>query len=448
MKRRRACPECDLVVTLPPLRAGESASCPRCNRELTYRPRAPAERVLAYCVAALVMLFLTLPFAFMQFDLGSAQQTIVLLDTAAAFRNSAWPVLAILIIATIIVLPGLYLLAVAYVYTGIAARRYLPGSVWLARALSQIKPWLMTDVFLVGVLVSLVKLLSLAVVSLGPSFWAFCGYVVCMVKTVANIDSDWMWFALKGEPKAPFVARPGQDALAQGVVGCPTCGLLNRVEQGYCRRCARKIRIPGRHSVQQTSSLLIAATILYIPANVYPMMHTNSLNGSTTSTILGGVWQMFEYGSYFVAAVIFFASIVIPVAKILVLSWLCYVVVHASAIPPQKRMRWFRVVELIGRWSMIDVFVVAVMVALIQAGVLLSIQPGPAALAFAAVVVLTMLAAMTFDPRALWQPQRAELAAWLSSKSASKLTPQLSSELSSELSPELSKKEELHDRAL
>ena len=189
MKRRRACPECDLVVVLPPLRAGDAASCPRCRRELTYRPRAPAERVLAYCFSALVMLVLTLPFAFMQFDLGSTHQTIVLLDTATAFRNSDWPILAVLIIATIIILPGLYLLAVAYVYTGIAMRQYLAGSLWLARALSHLKPWLMTDVFLVGVLVSLVKLVSVANISLGPSFWAFCIYVFFMVKTVSGIEA-------------------------------------------------------------------------------------------------------------------------------------------------------------------------------------------------------------------------------------------------------------------
>lgn len=409
MKRRRACPECDLVVTLPPLHAGEAASCPRCNRELTYRPKAPAERVLAYCIAALVMLLLTLPFTFMQFTLSSTQQEIVLLDTAMAFRSSEWPALAVVIVATIIILPGMYLTAVAYVYAGIASRRYWTGSVWLARALSHIKPWLMTDVFLVGVLVSLVKLVSMASISLGPSFWAFCGYVFFMVKTVSNVDADWMWFALKREPKTPYIAMSGKTAWAQGLVGCHICGLLNRVEQGHCRRCARKIRVPGRYSVEHTIGLLIAASILYIPANVYPMMRTQSVMGSTDSTILGGIWQMVELGSYLVAAIIFFASIVIPVAKIAVLGWLCYVVLKAPPMSQRRRMRWYRIVEFIGRWSMIDVFVVAIMVALIQAGLLLSIQPGPAALAFAAVVILTMMAAMTFDPKALWQPERVSL---------------------------------------
>lgn len=407
LRRCRACPECDLVVKLPPLRQNEAASCPRCNRELTYRSRAPAERVLAYALGATIMLLLTLLFPFLTFSLNGMQESIVLLDAAFALRNHDWPVLAVLIALTIIVLPGMYLAAVAYVYAGIAARQYWPGSVWLARAITHIKPWLMTDVFLVGVLVSLVKLMGLASLSLGWSFWAFCGYVILLVKTVSNVDSDWLWFALQQEPEAPQGTQLGREAWHQGLIGCSICGLLNSADTRHCRRCSRRIRIPGSYSTQRTLALLVAAAILYIPANTYTMMSTLSVVGRTDSTILGGIWQMVEQGSYLVAAIIFFASVVIPVAKIGVMLWLCYVVSYARPMSMHKRAMWYRTSEFIGRWSMIDVFVVAIMVALIQAGVILSILPGPAAIAFAAVVILTMLAVMSFDPKSLWQPQRA-----------------------------------------
>lgn len=406
MKRRRACPACDLVVVLPSLRPGEAASCPRCHCEMTYRGHAPAERVLAYASSALVMLILTLPFTFLTFTLSGMTEQIVLLDTAFALRANDWPLLAVLIAATILVLPGLYLLAVSYVYASISARRCWPGSLWLGRAITHIRPWLMTDVFLVGVLVSVVKLLGMADISLGPSFWAFCVYVVCMVKTVSHVDTDWMWFALKGEPKSPFVTVAGQSAWEQGLVGCSLCGLLNRAEQGHCRRCVRKIQLPGPQRTEWTLALLTTAAILYIPANLYPMMRTETVGGVVESTILGGVWQMMEMGSYLVAAVIFIASVVIPLAKIGILGWLCFSLRREPSKSVAQRARLYRVTELIGRWSMIDVFVVAVMVALIQAGVLLSIYPGPAAMAFAAVVILTMIAAMTFDQKAIWNPQR------------------------------------------
>ncbi|RUO33867.1 paraquat-inducible protein A [Aliidiomarina soli] len=406
MKRRRACPECDLVVALPALKAGQAANCPRCKRELTYRAHAPAERVLAYALSALIMLAFTMPFSFMSFALGGQAQDIVLLDTATAFRSNDWPLLSILIAATVLVLPGLYLIAVVYVYSAVALRQYWMGAIWLARAISSIKPWLMTDVFLVGVLVSLVKLLGMADIQLGMSFWAFCGYVILLVKTVSNIDTDWMWFALRHEAKTPYVAKAGVDALSQGLVGCDSCGLLNRIEQGHCRRCFRKLRMPGRHRIEWCLALLLTASILYIPANLYPMMRTVTVGGTVDSTIIGGVWQMAEMGSYLVAAIIFFASIIIPIAKIAVLSWLCFVIRRPQPLSVERRVYWYRVVEFIGRWSMIDVFVVAIMVALIQAGALLSIYPGPAAMAFAAVVVLTMLAAMAFDPKALWHPER------------------------------------------
>ncbi|RUO26835.1 paraquat-inducible protein A [Aliidiomarina minuta] len=417
-KRWRACPECDLVVALPALRAGHSASCPRCRRELTYRARMPAERVLAYASAAIVMLLLTLPYPFLTFSLGGMQENIILLDTVTALRQSDWPLLGLLIAMSIIVLPGMYLLAVAYVYGSVASRHYWPGSVWLARAISHIKPWLMTDVFLVGVLISLVKLLTLADIGFGWSFWAFCGYVVLMAKTVSNVDSDWLWFALQDEPAPPTGTQLGEEAWSQHLVGCNICGLLNRPEDIHCRRCARKIRIPGSHSVERTVALLVTAAILYVPANVYIMMSTITVGGVVESTIMGGVVQMLEMGSYLVAAVIFFASIVIPVLKIVVLGWLCYVVRYGQPMSMQRRARWYRVTEFIGRWSMIDVFVVAIMVALIQAGVILSISPGPAAAAFAAVVILTMLAAMSFDPKALWQPARVNTQAqeWIDEK--------------------------------
>lgn len=410
-RRCRACPECDLVVKLPTLRQNEAASCPRCNRELTYRSRAPAERVLAYALAAIVMLILTLLFPFLTFSLNGMQESIVLVDTVFALRSHDWPVLAVLIALTIIVLPGLYLAAVAYVYAGVAARHYWPGSVWLARAITHIKPWLMTDVFLVGVLVSLVKLMGMASITLGWSFWAFCGYVVLVVKTVSNVDSDWLWFALQKEPPVPPGTRVGVEAWQQGLVGCSVCGLLNSADTSHCRRCSRSIRVPGAHSTQRTVALLLAAAILYVPANLYTMMSTVSVAGRTDSTIIGGILQMIDMGSYLVAVIIFFASVVIPVAKIAVMAWLCYVVAYARPMSMHRRAMWYRTSEFIGRWSMIDVFVVAIMVALIQAGVILSIYPGPAAIAFAAVVILTMLAVMSFDPKALWQPQRAHVEA-------------------------------------
>jgi paraquat-inducible protein A len=156
------------------------------------------------------------------------------------------------------------------------------------------------------------------------------------------------------------------------------------------------------HSLQRTWALLATAALLYVPANFYPIMTTTSLGQSTPSTIIGGVVELIQMGSWPIAMVIFVASVIVPVGKLGALAWLCLVVKRSDELNAGTRTRLYRLTEFIGRWSMVDVFVVAILVALIRAGSLMSITPGPAALAFATVVILTMLAAMTFDPRLIW----------------------------------------------
>lgn len=402
-RRWRACPECDWVVALPGLKAGESAHCPRCERLLVTRHEVPAQQVMAYALSAVIMLVFTLPFSFLAFSMGGIHQEIILFDAAQAMFNNDWPILALLIALTIMVLPGLYLFAVLYLHCAISLRQPLPGRFFLARMLSSLKPWLMTDVFLLGVLISIGKLADMAQVEVGWSFISFCFYVVFLVKTVSLVDADWLWFALVREPNAPEGAKTGATAASQGLLGCRTCGLLNRTSEERCRRCRASIKPPSRFRLQATWALLLAATILYIPANLYPMMTTVTIGGTIYSTILGGVMQLVSTKSYVIATIIFTASFIVPIAKILALGYLSWLASSGQAMATKRRMQLYRMTEIIGRWSMIDVFVVALTVALMQAGLVLSIYPGAAAAAFAAVVIITMIAAMTFEPRLLWQ---------------------------------------------
>ena len=165
-----------------------------------------------------------------------------------------------------------------------------------------------------------------------------------------------------------------------------------------------KLRKP--HSLSRTWAFLVAAIILYVPANLLPVMHTEWLTGSQDDTILSGVVYLWQSGSWPLAFVVFVASISVPLVKIVSLAWLAASVQRGSAWRPRTRARLYRVVELIGRWSMLDIYVTAILVALVQAKALAKIDAGPGALAFAAVVVLTMLAAMSFDPRLIWDSQR------------------------------------------
>lgn len=191
-------------------------------------------------------------------------------------------------------------------------------------------------------------------------------------------------------------------AIHRAIASCHTCGLASPVSLGKCPRCHSTLHLRKSNSIQRTLALLIAASALYIPANILPIMVVAEFGDVLASTILEGVAIFWRKGDYPIALVIFIASILIPVLKIIALFWLCAAAsgkVHPS---PAALGRVYWITELVGRWSMVDVFVVAVLVALVQLGALMTITPGPAALAFAGVVVFTMFAAMSFDPRLLW----------------------------------------------
>ena len=194
----------------------------------------------------------------------------------------------------------------------------------------------------------------------------------------------------------------GQTAAARGLACCHLCRELSPVSCDRCGLCGASLHPRLPRSLQRTLSFLATAVILYIPANVLPIMHNEILGSGTDSTILGGVVTLVEHGSYPIAAVIFVASVMVPVGKLLALSWLCWIVARGDAGARRERTRVFRATEVVGKWSMTDVFVVAILVALIQLGGLMSIRPGPAAVAFGGVVVATMLAAESFDPRLIW----------------------------------------------
>lgn len=197
-----------------------------------------------------------------------------------------------------------------------------------------------------------------------------------------------------------------------GLLRCHVCSQLSRAVQGLhearCPRCGAALHFRKPASVSRSWALLVAAMILYVPANVLPMMKTSSLFGSQSDTIMSGVVYFWTSGSWYLALIIFFASIMVPLLKMMALALLLVSVQRRSRWLPEQRARLYRLVEFVGRWSMLDIYVVAVIVALVQLKALATIQPGAGAAAFGAVVVLTMFAAMAFDPRLIWDtpPQR------------------------------------------
>ena len=199
----------------------------------------------------------------------------------------------------------------------------------------------------------------------------------------------------------------GLSARAAGLARCPACGTLQRAadEEGralHCRACGGRVHVRIPHSLQRTWAFLAVGLMCYVPANLLPIMSTRSYAGNTSDTILSGVLTLASQGSAGIAAIVFFASVCIPLTKFVVIAGLALSLHLRWAMSEHVRHRLHALTELIGRWSMIDVFVVAVLAALIQLGAIITISPGPGINAFALSVVFTMLSALSLDARLLW----------------------------------------------
>jgi len=378
MKRQSAlklqCPLCAHPVSVPPLSHRQRAMCPNCGHFLTGYRHHQTEFVLGLSIAGLVFLLLSLPYHFLSFATNGQKREINLTAGLETLISLDFMSLAVITALATLVLPGLTLLGLSVLAF---CQKFNARPPWLTRVYTwvlRLIPWSMAEIFLVATLVSLVKITDLATVQIGVSFITFCLFIVCMSFSLFYFDRvsyhDWLHQSAKDYTKA-----------------------LSNKQRGY--------------SIQRTWALLITACILYLPANTYPIMVTNLFGEAEPSTIMGGVITLWQSGSYPIALVIFFASVVIPIAKLVILAWLNWTVMNQSDMLKKHRTRLYYITEWIGRWSMVDVFVVALLVALIQLGNTISVYPGQAALAFCAVVFFTMIAAMTFDSRLIWQQREA-----------------------------------------
>ncbi|GGC69003.1 paraquat-inducible protein A [Undibacterium terreum] len=207
---------------------------------------------------------------------------------------------------------------------------------------------------------------------------------------------------LDSVPAGTLVGRNGADA---ELVTCGICETLCSTADDsatHCTCCGASLHLRDPNSLSKAAAYLIAAAILYIPANLLPVMHTETIFGAQDDTIMSGVLLLLETGSWPLALLVFFASIMVPLLKLFSITLLLITCWRKSPWNPLPRTQLFRIVEAVGRWSMLDVYVVTVLVALVQFQSLASVHPGAGALAFGAVVVLTMLSAQSFDSRLIW----------------------------------------------
>jgi len=403
-----SCHDCGVLYRKRPLRPREKARCIRCRSVLYRGSSADLNKVVALTLGAAFVFLIAQFFPIVELDINGLTSSATLLGSIRVLWSEQMQVVATMVFLFTMLFPAIELGSLLYVALGLRMKVRVPGFNRVLRAVQTAREWGMTEVLMIGILITVVKMTSLATVVPQPGLFAF-GALTVMLAIVVSFDPKTLWNV--GDDLAR-VSLPGlrYKPLAPGdkVLPCHACGLVAPpVGKGHhmeCARCGTPLHTRKPNSISRTWALLIAAAILYIPANLLPVMVTHSLFGAQNDTIMSGVALFWNSGSKGLAIIIFIASVVVPMLKLGTLALLAWTAQRRSRWRPRQRTVLYRMVEFIGRWSMLDIFVVTLTVALVRFKSLAVITAGPGALAFGAVVVLTMLASMQFDPRLIWDP--------------------------------------------
>ncbi|HUB45195.1 MAG TPA: paraquat-inducible protein A [Acetobacteraceae bacterium] len=398
----RECHGCGLLQTVPPLNVGETARCGRCGSTLRRARTATLDRSLALTGAALILLTVLSTNVLMRVSAAGTTLRVGLFGGPQELVDRGMPELAIAVAFTVFFAPLWVLLCRFYVLLRLRERPPPEHLRDVFRLAERMRPWSMLEVFLFGVFVAYTKLAGLVTIGLGPGVYALGALTFVLIWAEDTLDRSAVWDALDAEDEA---RADGRSWTAQGVSGCETCGLVSRVfshEKAHCRRCHAPLHPRKPSSISRTWALVIASAILYVPANTYPVLTVMQLGAGQPSTILGGVEELYASRMYPLAALVFCASVAVPLLKLVGLSVLLTATQTGRMQWLRDSTRLYRVICVIGRWSMIDIFMESLLGALVKFGKVITIEPGVGAVSFCAVVLLTILAAEGFDPRMMW----------------------------------------------
>lgn len=402
------CHDCGLLQQIKHLPEDGTVKCCRCDAMLRKRERVkPAksiEHTLALVIAAIVLFIIANVFPIIKLQVEGHEMASTLFSGVEYLFTHDMKLLAGLVFLTSIGAPLIQLIGLLYILLPLNFG-FTP---WCApqvyRIVRIITSWSMLEVLMLGILVSVVKLAAMATVVPGIALWSFAILIFLIAAILSDLDTEMLWEQFRTNTHCNGIPKVVDGAI---LTNCHNCHLLSTVTIGNdhlesCPRCNSPLHFRKPDSMARCTAFLIAAMILYIPANLLPVMVVTSLGETEGDTIMSGVIYLATSGDWPLALIVFIASIFVPSIKLIILSFLLISVRYKSNWRPKERTRLYRLTELIGRWSMVDIFVDTLMAALVQIQGLMVIEVGIGAVAFGAVVVLTILAAMAFDPRLIW----------------------------------------------
>jgi len=374
--------------------------CARCGAVLGRGRVAGLGPVIALYLTALILFLLANAFPLLALRLHGTVRETSIPGCVRILTSLGWPWLSAILITTVVLGPLVHLGGMLLVLLQIARRRQNALTAHAFRILEEFRSWGMVEVFLLGVMVSYSKLAKMASVVPGPSLYALGGFIFMAALAMSALDPRAVWASFGADPEAR--PRSGGSALQAGLQGCSACGQVAPLALHVCSRCGATLHSRKPDSATRTWALLLTAAILYIPANTLPVTQVMNVGRATEDTILSGVFYFLRTGSWPLALLIFVASVLVPVVKFVILVYLLLSVRFRSRWRPHKRASLYRISEMVGRWSMVDIYAITLMVAMMRMGSLASVVPRPGAMAFALMVVATILAVRSFDPRLVW----------------------------------------------
>jgi paraquat-inducible protein A len=397
---------------MPAMGVGLVADCPQCGHALWRHQKHPFKYVLACSLAAAAFYSFALLAPFLEISAYGRFQLAKIETGPTQLYQSGFELVGLLVLAVTVIFPGVKIAILLITLTGIETK-FLPPRVLKAifRWYEPIRPWAMVDVYLLGFLVAYTRLIAMAAVHLDTALFALAGVMISMAAADSALDTETVWTALDDADKASRASHPSaqngepprSNTDGAKIIGCHRCDLVNFAVPGeHCTRCRAPLHKRKAGSIGQSVALLIAAALFYIPANVFPVMTITTLGVAEPFTIMAGIIELAQAHLWPLAALVFLASVTIPLAKLVTLAYLLLQTGTGRFSHLLGNTKAYRIIKFVGRWSMIDVFMISILVALVQFGQFAGVKAELGAPCFAAVVVLTMFAVDCFDPRLMW----------------------------------------------
>ena len=390
-ERYQRCPQCDTLFSLPDVNSRQSAHCPRCNAKIINGRDWSMTRLTAMAVTMMLLM----PFAFgmslVDIHLLGVNISASLIGGILQMAEQGNVIAASMVAFCTIGAPITLVTAIIYLFFGHQLGMNLRPVLLM---LDRLKEWVMLDIYLVGIAVAAIKVQDYAELQLGYGLIAYCALTLLSLLTLIHINVEQLW--------QRFYPQPVNNVAPEQLQVCLNCHHTGVADaRGRCPRCHTPLRLRRRHSLQKSWAALIASIVLLLPANLLPISIIY-LNGSRKEdTIFSGILSLAS-GNIPVAAVVFIASILVPFTKVIVLLTVLLSIHFKCQQGLKTRIRLLRAVQWVGRWSMLDLFVIALTMSLVNRDQLLAFTMGPAAFYFGSAVILTILAVEWLDSRLLW----------------------------------------------